>query len=78
MSKKIWRGQAYGQGAAVTAYPFIDDNKNNCTVIPDAACFPVKEAMAFMRAVERKVWDGDLEQKYLRAKERMKKKAKAK
>jgi hypothetical protein len=52
MSKKVWRG--YQDGCAIkTAY----DNAPytswlNCTVVPDKALFPVKEARAVVKAAE--------------------------
>jgi hypothetical protein len=88
MSKKIWRGKecnAVHGGMAIIEDTLSDDD---ATVITDALCFPVKEAMAVCKAIE--VWYNsptsvhvmvnenklaNVTNKYIAAKERMKKKA---
>ena len=81
MSKKIWRGYYNGRqqkDKIATSYNTWGITRTDCTVVPDSACFPVKEAMAFMRARERCDIDAIIEtdSKYFAAVERMKKKAK--
>jgi len=88
MSKKIWRGRV---GSDWYVYAQAYGTYADCTVVPDAACFPVKEAMAYISAIQdgwampesatledldRSAKSVDkLQDKYLRAVERMKKKA---
>ena len=56
MSKKIWRGNSrpsfhiYDPKGSMVCW---SNEKHNATVIPDAACFPVKEAMHLWRDI----WD---------------------
>ncbi len=77
MSKKIWRVDATTfEKRHVIAETAVHPDDVNATIIMDAACFPVKEAMAYMKKVETSIGDYDeLESKYLAAVERMKKKA---
>jgi hypothetical protein len=85
MSKKIWRECRDSSGCRLTCPPSVP----NCTVIQDSAHFPVKEAMALCKAVTARHSVTSAEElqveassmldaylKYLRAVERMKKKAK--
>jgi len=84
MREKIWRGHQYSDavcGTQVTTQRGWSD-ESSATVVHDSACFPVKEAMAFIRDQVAKASQTELEfapplmAKYLRAVERMKKKAK--
>ncbi len=89
VSKKIWRGRQWGtplEGMEASQTRTVSQ-VNNCTVVPDSACFPVKEAMALIKAVNA-VYEShpltddhlltaadEAHEKYLLAKERMQNKA---
>lgn len=90
MSKKIWRGTFY---PSANGEPCVwESGKSDCTVVPDSALFPVKEARAYINAIEdgwkaqetndpATDWEAEslkvinARSAYLRAKERMRKKA---
>lgn len=83
MSKKIWRGFSEGNVSKIVTQDPPYDAWKNCAVVPDAACFPIKKAMALCKAVIDDQWgEPDSTDKlhraidrYLAAVERMKKKA---
>jgi hypothetical protein len=76
MSKKIWRGRQFDITPAREVIECtIHRPANNVTVVPDHLCFPVREAMALCEAAVRCGFDDLTVVKYLRAKERMQKKA---
>lgn len=54
MSKHVWRGMSEGG----TELKFVTTNVpysewKNCTVVEDAACFPVREAMRMCQLLDR-------------------------
>lgn len=49
MSKHVWRGAKDDFGSINVMVP----PPYECTVVEDAACFPVKEAMRFIREMHR-------------------------
>jgi hypothetical protein len=53
MSKKIWRAhERGGKGMAIGIHvAWADEKPHNCTVVPDSACFPVREAMRLCRLI---------------------------
>lgn len=61
MSRKIWRGPAWHDGVCneVSEAHIAVDEALNCTVVPDSAYFPVREAMAFCRLMETAEQDED-------------------
>lgn len=50
MSKHIWRGLSCGHASGDFVLKKLGGYKANCTVIEDAACFPVREAMRLAKA----------------------------
>lgn len=56
MSKHVWRMHSkYNMMYGIQAIEPDLTDKANCTLVPDEACFPVKEAMRLCKAV--KVWE---------------------
>ena len=71
MSKKVWRGTSWRTKQPGVHVPLFRD-KTNCTIIEDTACFPVREAMRFMRQAVRGIYDMDRLEKYEKAVAKMK------
>jgi len=72
MSRHIWRGELIEYRPGVTQAERCAKHRADCTVVGDEACFPVREAMAFMEQAVRGIYDMDRLVKYEKAVARMK------